>query len=138
MQIFPYLVFNGDAKEAMSFYQQVLGGQLEVSHFSEMPDFEENFKSDVADRVMHAQLTCEDATLMASDSCPEQPSGPMDGFSVTIVLNDVERGAQIFETLGEGGTVIMPWAPTFWAAGFGMFKDKYGVICMINSGMTQQ
>lgn len=136
MQIHPYLIFNGNAAEAMAFYQRVLGGKLEVSHFSEMPDFDKTFKSEDRNRVMNAQLQCEEALLMASDSCPLQPAGPMDGFSVALVFTELDRAASVFEALSAGGTTIMPWAPTFWAAGFGMLKDQYGVTWMVNSNIV--
>ena len=31
----PYLNFNGNAREAITFYQQVLGGELNISTFAE-------------------------------------------------------------------------------------------------------
>ena len=31
----PYLSFNGNAREAMEFYQSVFGGQLDVSTFAD-------------------------------------------------------------------------------------------------------
>ena len=137
MQIHPYLMFNGNAAEAMEFYQRVLGGKLDISRFSDMPDPDESLKPEHLNRVMHARLQCDDAVLMASDTCPSQPTGPMDGFSVALMFSDVEQGASVFDALGEGGTTIMPWGPTFWAAGFGMLKDRYGVAWIINSGVAQ-
>jgi PhnB protein len=46
----PYLNFNGDAREAITFYQQVLGGELNISTFAEFGGGEGG------DGVMHAQL----------------------------------------------------------------------------------
>lgn len=137
MQIHPYLIFNGSAKEAMAFYQSVLGGELEISHFREMPDFEKEGNPEDADRVMHAQLRCDDGVLMASDSCPSHPAGVMDGFSVALVLDDTGRAENMFNALADGGKVIMPWEPTFWAAGFGMCTDRFGVHWLINSDLVQ-
>lgn len=137
MQIHPYLIFNGSAEEAMRFYQQVLGGTLDVSHFREMPDFEKQCKPEDAERVMHAQLKCDDGVLMASDGCPSEPAAPMDGCFVALMFEDTQRAEQIFNSLSEGGTVTMPWEATFWAAGFGMCKDKYGVHWLINSDLVQ-
>lgn len=137
MNIYPYLIFNGNAKEAISFYHQVLGGKLQVSPFSDMPDFDKNVDPAHADRVMNAQLEFTGGMLMASDGCPDQTVGPMEGFSVALEFSEVGRAAQIFERLGEGGSVIMPWAPTFWAAGFGMCKDMYGVTWMVNGEIIQ-
>ena len=60
----PYLNFNGNAREAMTFYQQVLGGELTSapSTSSAVGGLE---------GVMHAQLETPDGfTLMASDTAP--------------------------------------------------------------------
>ena len=38
MKIHPYLNFNGNAEEAMRFYERAVGGELtEVHRFGEMP-----------------------------------------------------------------------------------------------------
>ena len=38
----PYLNFNGNAREAITFYQQVLGGELNISTFAEFGGGEAN------------------------------------------------------------------------------------------------
>ncbi|HLS43162.1 MAG TPA: VOC family protein, partial [Paenalcaligenes sp.] len=78
MQLYPYLTFNGNADEAMHFYQKVLGGKLSISRFSDLPDFDpETSGLETAQRVLNAQLQWDHAVFMASDTCPEQPSEPM-------------------------------------------------------------
>ena len=62
----PYLNFNGTTREAMSFYQQVLGGDLAISTFGEFGQ-----EGEGSDGVMHAQLEKPDGfTIMASDTAP--------------------------------------------------------------------
>ena len=56
------------------------------------------------------------------------------GFSVSVDTNDLAEAAAIFAALADGGTVNMPFSPTFWAKGFGMVKDKFGTPWMISSG----
>jgi PhnB protein len=41
-------------------------------------------------------------------------------------------GERVFNALGEGGKVGMPFQKTFWAAGFGMLTDRFGIPWMIN------
>ena len=45
---------------------------------------------------------------------------------------DSSRPIRIFNALGEGGKVGMPFQKTFWAAGFGMLTDRFGIPWMIN------
>ena len=42
------------------------------------------------------------------------------------------KASKLFDALAEGGKVTMPYAPTFWATGFGMLVDKFGVPWMVN------
>ena len=68
----PYLNFNGNAREAMTFYQQVLGGELNDQHLRRVRQDGEG-----GDGVMHAQLETPDGfTLMASDTAPAWARSP--------------------------------------------------------------
>jgi len=35
------------------------------------------------------------------------------------------------DRLADGGTIEMPWAQTFWSAGFGTLTDRFGIKWMI-------
>ena len=53
-----------------------------------------------------------------------------------LIASDIESYAEaqrIFTTLGEGGMVTWPWGPVFWAPGFGMVKDRFGVQWIITA-----
>jgi PhnB protein len=81
-QLNPYLQFDGNAREAMEFYQSVFGGDLKVNTFGEFgsPD------PAIADKVMHAMLTTDRGyTLMASDTAPGMPYQP--GGNITCSLS---------------------------------------------------
>jgi PhnB protein len=69
--------------------------------------------------------------LMAADAPPghyEQPQG----FSVSISVDDTAKGESIFNALAESGTTKMPFQQTFWAKGFGMCVDRFGIPWMVN------
>jgi PhnB protein len=42
----------------------------------------------------------------------------------------------VFNSLADGGTVIMPYQPTFWAESAGMLTDRFGVSWNINGETT--
>ena len=54
------------------------------------------------------------------------------GFSLSVQAKDVKEGEQLFNALAAGGKATMPYAATFWSAGFGMLEDKFGVPWMVN------
>ncbi len=58
------------------------------------------------------------------------------GFCVSIIQKDLAEAERIFKELSEGGQVQMPLQKTFWAAGFGMFIDRYSIPWMINCGQS--
>ncbi len=123
----PYLNFNGNAREAMTFYQQVLGGKLDINTFDEFGGGGEG--------VMHAQLETPDGfTLMGSDTGPgmgEVTAGS--NFSVSLSGDD-ESLRGYWEGLSEGAHIDMPLEKQMWGAEFGMLTDKFGIAWMVNIG----
>ena len=45
---------------------------------------------------------------------------------------DIEGARRMFTALSEGGRVTAPFDKTFWAAGFGMVVDQFGIPWMVN------
>jgi PhnB protein len=131
MQLNPYLLFNGNCAEAFKFYEETLGGKIEGLFTYSGSPAAEHAPPEWGDKVMHATLMIGDQKLMGSDAPPghyEQPKG----ISVSISLNDREKGERIFNALAQGGTTTMPFSKTFWADGFGMCTDRFGIPWMVN------
>ena len=129
-QLSPYLTFNGTCREAMTFYQQCLGGELLLQTFAETPAAEQ-VPPEARQNVMHAGLRHDHFLLMASDA-GMQPVRP--GTMVTLALNcsSEEQIRDWFGQLSVGGTVAMPLQDTFWGATFGLFTDQFGIDWMLN------
>jgi PhnB protein len=131
MQLNPYLLFNGQCEAAFKFYAETLGGKIESMLTHAGTPAEEHVPAEWRDKIMHARLTVGDQVLLASDAPPgryEQPKG----FSVSIQLKDKANGERIFKALADGGTIQMPFEKTFWASGFGMCVDRFGIPWMVN------
>ena len=125
----PYLTFDGNCKEVMNFYHEVLGGELEIMPFDGSPaEVPEDYKQ----KVMHASLRFGNAVIMASDGMPDNDVTFGDAFSISIGCSNVTEGERIFNALSKNGTVIMPFAEMFWGAKFGLFIDQFGVRWMVN------
>lgn len=135
MQINPYLFFNGNCEEAVTFYAKVLGGEIEgLMKTDEAPAEDQAYMGDgMKGKVMHACVKVGDFRIMASDLPPTMFNKPQ-GFDVSIQIEDLEKAKAIFATLSEGGSVKMPFGPTFWAKGFGGCVDKFGTPWMVNCG----
>lgn len=132
MKINTHLGFQGQCREAFTFYEKVLGGKITfVMTYGDSPIANE-VPPEVRPLVMHSTLEVGENVLMGADGFGDHIQTPQ-GFSVSIQLNDAAEGGRIFNALAEGGTVTMPYEKTFWSDGFGMVTDRFGIPWMINS-----
>ncbi|GJM73466.1 VOC family protein [Paenibacillus macerans] len=133
MRLTPYLVMDGNAKEAISFYEKALEAKvIMLQSFGEMPENPEFPLPEAAkDRVSHALLKVGETEMMFSDTFPGQPH--QSGTQVTICLttNDAEQAKRMFEALAEGGRINMPLQETFFSPAYGSLTDKFGVTFQI-------
>lgn len=133
MGFHPYLNFGGNCAEAFTRYHEIFGGELELLRMSDLPPGEEiEVLPEQADLVMHAALTVGDDLLMGSDD----PTGGFTGIDNAYVnrsVADVDEAARVHRALVEGGEEIMALGPTFWSPAFGMCRDRFGVLWMVNA-----
>jgi len=69
-QINPYLTFNGNCKEAMTFYQNCLGGELNLQPIGDSP-MAKKMPQQMKDCILHATLTNGHMILVGSDMVSE-------------------------------------------------------------------
>ncbi len=131
----PYLVMNGNAKEAIAFYEKALDAKvMGVQTFGEAPaDPNYPMPDGVKDRIMHALLKVGETDLMFSDTFPGMPYQTGNNVSIAIVSDGVDTSKQIFDALAEGGQVNMPLQETFWSPAYGQVTDKFGVAWQITT-----
>lgn len=127
-----YLSFNGNCAEAFAFYEKALGGKTLFSMSFGQSPMGAQTPAEHKDKVMHATFEARGYKIMGSDMPPGMPFPGYAGFSLSVQGKDVEDGRQLFEALSAGGKVTMPYGPQFWALGFGMLEDKFGVPWMVN------
>jgi PhnB protein len=124
-----YLIFNGNCRQAMEFYQKCLGGKLDIMKFSDAPG---DHPPQAKDMVMHARLAVGSVSLMASDGMPGTPVERGNNFSITLQCESAEEVDKLFAALSDKGKVTMPPGATFWAARFAMATDQFGINWMFN------
>ena len=129
-----YLTFEGRCEEAIDFYKQALGAEVEMlmryKDSPEQPSPGCDSRQD-PEKVMHAAFRIGETLLMASDGqCSGSPA--FQGFSLSIPAADVAEAERHFGALADGGQVMMPLAKTFWSPAFGMLADRFGVPWMVN------
>jgi PhnB protein len=132
MKVDPYVYYNGECEAAFRFYEKELGAKIEMmlryeDAPPEMPSSPESKK-----KIMHARLSLGGATIMGSDA-PQQHFDKPAGFSLSLTVNDPAEAERKFNTLCKGGSVNMAWSKTFFAKGFGMGVDQFGIPWMVIS-----
>ena len=130
-----YLIFNGNCRDAMTFYQKCFGADLQLIKFSDMPG---NVPPEAKDRIAHARLAKGVTVLMASDNMPGMTFNPGDNFFVSVQCETVQETDQLFSALGEKGKTIQPPQETPWAKRFAMFTDQFGTKWMLNCAKAGQ
>jgi PhnB protein len=126
----PYLSFRDNAKEAMTFYQSVFGGELTMSTFGEF-----HASEDVAeqDKIMHAMLTTDNGmVLMGADTPGGMDYIPGNNISLSLSGSEEPELRGYFAKLADGGTVAMPLEKAPWGDTFGMCQDQFGVDWLVN------
>ena len=102
----PYLGFRDNARDAMTFYQSVFGGELTMSTFGEFHASEDPAEPD---KIMHAMLTTEKGmVLMGADTPNSMDYTPGNNFSVSLSGDDESELRGYFDKLSEGGTIDGP------------------------------
>ncbi|HVU59750.1 MAG TPA: VOC family protein [Candidatus Saccharimonadales bacterium] len=127
--ISPYLNLQGRSREAMEFYQRVLGGTLDLLAFNP-----EGAPKPAApgDRIMHARLATNGASILATDGMPEYPPTVGDNFAIVLNGSDRDRLTKAFTALSDGGKVKQPLKTESWGDTFGWLVDRFGINWMIN------
>jgi PhnB protein len=124
----PYIFFGGNCHEAMEFYKNVFGGELEVQTMADVPKDAQAPSAKPTD-VMHATLTGS-VNLMASDSKKASPKAAK--IELSLSGSDDALLRKYFDGLADGGEIRMPLEKQFWGATFGMLTDRFGIDWMIN------
>jgi len=131
MQLNPSLFFTGNAEEALAFYREALGGDIEIVRFKDAPP-DMGSTPEWGEKVMYGSLTSPYGVIAAMDAPPGRGGGEPNGFGISIIADTAEAAAAAFEKLARGGSVTMPFDKTFFAEKFGMADDKYGITWMVS------
>ena len=133
MKIEPYLFFNGNAEEALAFYERALGAKVEAKmRYADCPDPvpPEHMPPGGPQKLLHASLLIGDARIMMSDGVPLE-SGGFRGFSLSLQYSTEAEARRTFDALAHGGRILMPIGKTFFSPCYGMLLDRFGVQWMV-------
>jgi PhnB protein len=125
----PFLLFDGNCAEAMTFYHKCLGGELSLTRLGDTP-MKDMFPKEKWDRLINANLKSNNIEISATDWMASPEFDPIQGnmSAIFIVGKTFEELKEVFDKLSVGAEKErfqdlhdMPFGT------FGQFYDKYGV-----------
>lgn len=131
MQMTTYLSFNGQCESAFRLYEQCLGGEIgPIFRYAGSP-MANDAPLGWDEKIMHGSITVGGQVLMGADVTPDRYEEPK-GISLSLQIAAIADAERVFRDLAQDGRVVMPLEKTFWAAGFGMLVDRFGIPWLIN------
>jgi PhnB protein len=129
MTVTTHLNFRGDARAALQFYQQVFGGQVTLVTYGDFHD-----SSAPAGHVIWGQVVAESGfRVMAYDVQSAKPWQPGENaFYVSVRSGSTDEIQSAWDKLSDGATITQPIAASAWAPLYGMLKDRFGVVWVLD------
>ncbi|OIJ68886.1 VOC family protein [Streptomyces mangrovisoli] len=126
-KVTPFLMFEGNAEQAMTFYTSLFADSeiLSVTRYgADGPGLEGS--------VQHATFTLGGAPLMCIDSPAQHEFGFTPAISLFVQCDDDAEIERLYAALGEQGTPLMPLGQYGFSLKFGWVNDRYGVSWQLN------
>lgn len=122
----PYLMFGGFAREALTFYRDVFGGELVLHSYAEF-----SRTDGPADAIAHGMLQGR-VELFGADAGQDAAALALDGILFSLLgTADAATLESWFTQLSVGGTVVDPFQERPWGAHDGQVTDRFGVTWLI-------
>ncbi|HEX2951455.1 MAG TPA: VOC family protein, partial [Armatimonadota bacterium] len=121
-KVFPFLMFNGQAEEAMNFY-------MSLFEQSEIVNITRYGAGDTGDEgtVQHATFSLKGQQVMCIDSNISHAFTFTPAISLYVVCDTVEEIDRVFGELAQGGAILMPLDAYPFSTRYGWVQDRYGV-----------
>lgn len=124
--LIPYLLFPGNAAEAMRHYHAVFGGELQLFDYAQLDRHD-----GPSDAIGHAMLQGP-VELAAADAGIDDDAVQMNGMFLSLLgTADASTLTGWFADLSVGGRVIDPLQRRAWGDWDGTLIDRYGIRWLI-------
>ena len=129
LKVTPFLLFDGNCAEAMTFYQKCLGGKLTLTKLGDTP-MKAQFPPEKHNRIINAHLKSGAIDISATDWMASPAFEPVQGntYSIFVIAETDDELRVVFDKLAEGADPKgfqelhdLPFGT------YGQFADKYGV-----------
>ncbi len=124
----PFLLFDGDCKDAMTFYHECFGGKLTLTRLADTP-MKDSFPKEKWEMLINANLKSGGIEISASDwmASPQYEPKQGDTYSIFVSGQDHDELKKVFDKLSKGAEKDrfqdlhdMPFGT------YGQLTDKFG------------
>jgi len=128
-RLFPFLMFEGQAEEAMRFYVSLFPGSrvVEIARYGKGAPGAEG-------TISRATFTVAGQEIMCTDSHVKHGFTFTPAISLFVQCTSIERMKVLVNRLAEGGKVYMPLDDYGFSKLFAWVGDRYGVTWQLNLG----
>ena len=129
LRAIPFLLFDGNCAEAMTFYHECLGGELTLTKLGDTP-MKDQLPKEKHDRIIYAQIESGDIKISATDWMASPEFDPIQGntYAIFVIDEGYDELKTVFDKLKDGDNNErlqelheMPFGI------YGQFYDQYGV-----------
>jgi predicted 3-demethylubiquinone-9 3-methyltransferase (glyoxalase superfamily) len=126
-QIAPFLMFTGEAEQAMTFYTSLFADGRVVDITRVGPE-----GPGPQGTVRMGRFALAGQEFLCSDSPPVHDFSFTPSFSIWVEAESQEELERLFGSLGDGGAALMPLGEYGFSRRFGWVNDRYGVSWQLN------
>jgi PhnB protein len=125
----PFLLFDGNCAEAMTFYHKCLGGELSLTKLGDTP-MKDMLPKEKWNRLINAHIKSGNLEISATDWMASPDFDPKQGntYAIFVIGNTLDELKVVFDKLKDGTNNTrlqelhdMPFGI------YGQFYDQYGV-----------
>ena len=131
----PWVNFNGNAEEALTFYKSIFGGEFaKIVRFKNVASPELPVSDIDAEKIMLIALPIGKNNVLLANDVPSfmgKVNENENRSKISVSTESRKEADAIFNGLSAGGQVEVPISDSAWGTYFGMFRDKYGIEWMV-------
>lgn len=126
-----HLNFRGDARAALELYQSVFGGELALVTYQDAHAAQDPAE---ATQIMWGQVRADNGFhVMAYDVPGRLPyETGVNPVFVSVRGTDADELTGYWNGLSAGATVVQDLAPAGWSPLYGMLRDRFGVVWVLD------
>lgn len=124
--LIPYLLFPGNAAEALQHYRSIFGGELQLFDYAQMGRHD-----GPGDAIAHGMLRGL-VDLAGADAGADDDAAQMNGMFFSLLgTADAPTLTRWFDRLADGGRVLSALVERPWGDVDGSVVDRYGIRWLI-------